>query len=153
MHRPRPAHGFGVRTSVAVTDARGPGGRFVPGAKTLPGNPHDGHSLAARIGQVARLTGRPVRRAHVDRGCRGHGVAREGRQVVVSRTRGLTSPAIRREIGAIAPEPTASSRRSVMGRSRRWKDASIFFRSPKLARCCACCPMTRTTSTRRFASN
>ena len=102
MHRPRqgprPAHGFGVRTSVAVTDARGPGGRFVPGAKTLLGNPHDGHSLAARIGQVARLTGRPVRRAHVDRGCRGHGVAREGLQVVVSRTRGLTSPTIRREM-------------------------------------------------------
>ena len=112
MHRPRqgprPAHGFGVRTSVAVTDARGPGGRFVPGAKTLPGNPHDGHSLAARIGQVARLTGRPVRRAHVDRGCRGHGVAREGLQVVVSRTRGLTSPAIRREMrrrNAIEPVP------------------------------------------------
>ena len=104
----RARYEFGVKTSVAVTNARGPGGRFVLGARTLPGNPRDGHSLAARIGQVARLTGRPVRRAHVDRGCRGHGVAREGLQVVVSRTRGITSPAIRRETrrrNAIEPVP------------------------------------------------
>ena len=110
MHRPRqgprPAHGFGVRTSVAVTDARGPGGRFVPGAKTLPGNPHDGHSLAARIGQSPASTAAGC--APIDRGCRGHGVAREGLQVVVSRTRGLISPAIRRETrrrNAIEPVP------------------------------------------------
>jgi IS5 family transposase len=34
----------------------------------------------------------------VDRGYRGHGVAREGLQVVVSHTRGITSPTIRREM-------------------------------------------------------
>ena len=74
------------------------GGQFVLGAKTLPGNPYYGHSLAAQIDQVARLTGRPVQRAYVDRGYRGHGVAREGLQVVVSHTRGITSPTIRREM-------------------------------------------------------
>ncbi len=68
------------------------------GAKTLPGNPYDGHTLAAQIAQVARLTGRPVERAYVDRGYRGHGVAREGLQVVVSQTRGIISPTIRREM-------------------------------------------------------
>ncbi len=68
------------------------------GARTLPGNPYDGHSLAAQIDQVARLTGRKVRRAYVDRGYRGHGIVREGLQVVVSHTRGVTSPTIRREI-------------------------------------------------------
>ena len=87
-----------MKTSFAVTNARGPGGQFVLGARTLPGNPYDGHSLAAQIDQVARLTGRPVRRAYVDRGYRGHGVAREGLQVVVSHTRGMTSPTIRREM-------------------------------------------------------
>ena len=94
----RARYEFGVKTSFAVTNARGPGGQFVLGAKTLPGNPYDGHSLAAQIDQVARLTGRPVRRAYVDRGYRGHGVAREGLQVMVSQTRGILSPTIRREM-------------------------------------------------------
>jgi IS5 family transposase len=94
----RARYEFGVKTSFAVTNARGPGGQFVLGAQTLPGNPYDGHSLAAQIDQVARLTGRKVRRAYVDRGYRGHGVVREGLQVVVSHTRGVTSPTIRREM-------------------------------------------------------
>lgn len=102
MHRPRQgpraAHEFGVKTSFAVTNARGPGGQFVLGARTLPGNPYDGHSLADQIDQVARLTGRQVRRAYVDRGYRGHGIAREGLQVVISHTRGIVSPTIRREM-------------------------------------------------------
>ena len=102
MHRPRqgarPAHEFGVKTSIAVTNARQPGGQFVLGARTLPGNPYDGRSLAAQIDQVARLTGRPVQRVYVDRGYRGHGVAREGLQVVLSHTRGILSPTIRREM-------------------------------------------------------
>ena len=94
----RARYEFGVKTSFAVTNARGPGGQFVLGDRRLPGNPHDGHSLAARIDRVARLTGRQVRRAHVDRGYRGHGVAREGLQVVFSHTRGIASPAIGREM-------------------------------------------------------
>ena len=96
--KPRARYEFGVKTSFAVTNARGPGGQLVLGAKTLPGNPYDGHSLAAQIDQVARITGRPVQRAHVDRGYRGHGLAREGLQVVVSHTLGITSPTIRREM-------------------------------------------------------
>lgn len=87
-----------MKTSFAVTNARGPGGQFVLGARTLPGNPYDGHSLADQIDQIARLTGRKVRRAYVDRGYRGHGVTREGLQVVVSHTRGIVSPTIRREM-------------------------------------------------------
>ena len=93
----RARYEFGVKTSVAVTNARGPGGQFVFGARPLPGNPHDGHSLAARMDRAARHTGREARRVFVDRGYRGHGVAREGPQVVVSHTCGLTSPAIRGE--------------------------------------------------------
>lgn len=87
-------HGEALRQSYA----RGPGGQLVLGAHTLPGNPYGGRSLAAQIDQVARLTGRKVRRAYVDRGYRGHGVVREGLQVVISHSRGVTSPTIRREM-------------------------------------------------------
>jgi transposase, IS5 family len=73
----RARYEFGVKTSFAVTNARGAGGQFVLDARTLPGNPYDGHSLAGQLDQVARLTGRRVRRAHVDRGYRGHGLKRD----------------------------------------------------------------------------
>jgi transposase, IS5 family len=94
----RARYEFGVKTSFAVTNIRGAGGQFVLGARTLPGNPYDGHSLAGQLDQVARLTGRPVRRAYVDRGYRGHGLKRDGLEVVVSHSRGVVSPTIRREM-------------------------------------------------------
>jgi IS5 family transposase len=104
----RARYEFGVKASFAVANARGPGGPFVLGARTLPGAPYDGRSLAPQIDQVARLAGRKVRRAYVDRGDRGHGVDREGLQVVVSHTRGVTSPTLRREMrrrNGIEPVP------------------------------------------------
>ena len=94
----RPRYEFGVKTSFATTNARCAGGQFVLGALTLPGNPHDGHSLATQLDQVARILGRPVRRAYVDRGDRGHGLDREGLDVIISHSRGITSPTIRREM-------------------------------------------------------
>jgi IS5 family transposase len=89
---------FGVKCTLAVTNARTKGGQFVLGAKTIPGNPWDGHTLATQIDQVEKLTGRRVRRAYVDRGYRGHTVVRDGLTVVVSHTRGIASPTIRREM-------------------------------------------------------
>jgi IS5 family transposase len=94
----RSRYEFGVKASFATTNARCKGGQFVLGARTLPGNPYDGHSLAAQIAQTERLTGRRMRRAYVDRGYRGHGVEREGLEVILSHTRGITSPTIRREM-------------------------------------------------------
>jgi IS5 family transposase len=64
----------------------------------LPGNPYDGHSLAGQIDQVARLTRTPVARAYVDRGYRGHKIKRDGLDITISHTRGITSPTIRREM-------------------------------------------------------
>ena len=64
----RARYEFGVKTSITVTNARQPGGQFVLGAWTLPGNPYDGRSLAVQIDQVARLTERTAQRAYVDRG-------------------------------------------------------------------------------------
>ena len=88
---------FGVKCTVAVTNTRAAGGQFVLGAKTIPGNPWDGDTLATQIDQVERLTGRHVRRAYVDRGYRGHKFRREGTEVFVTHARGITSPTIRRE--------------------------------------------------------
>src|SRR5207302_1718635 len=41
-HRP---YEFGVKVSVATTLSRAKGGQFVTHAKSLPGNPYDGHTL------------------------------------------------------------------------------------------------------------
>ena len=87
---------FGVKVSIAATNARAPGGQFVVGVRSLPGNPYDGHTLAAQIVQAECLTGQPVERVYVDRGYRGHDADRA--RVFISRQkRGLT-PTIRREL-------------------------------------------------------
>ena len=87
---------FGVKVSVAATNAAAPGGQFVVGSRALPGNPYDGHTLAAQIAQTERITGVAIERAYVDRGYRGHDADRA--RVFISRQkRGLT-PTIRREL-------------------------------------------------------
>ncbi len=86
---------FGVKVSIATTDAAAPGGQFVLGARALPGNPYDGHTLAAGIAQTERLTGVEVERAYVDRGHRGHDADR-ARAILSGQKRGIT-PTIRRE--------------------------------------------------------
>jgi IS5 family transposase len=86
---------FGVKVSVATTNTVAPGGQFVLGARALPGNPYDGHTLAAQIAQTERLTGVGIERAYVDRGYRGHDADR-ARVVLSGQKRGLT-PTIRRE--------------------------------------------------------
>jgi IS5 family transposase len=64
--------------------------------RALPGNPFDGHTLAAQMAQTERLTGVAIERAYVDQGYRGHDADRQ--RVFISRqTRGLT-PTIRREL-------------------------------------------------------
>jgi len=94
----RTRYEFGVKVSIATTNERCKGGQFVLGAKALPGNPYDGHTLADQIDQVAKLTGRKVRRAYVDRGYRGHGAERDGLDITLSHTRGVASPTVRREM-------------------------------------------------------
>jgi transposase, IS5 family len=86
---------FGVKVSLATTNAVAPGGQFVLGARTLPGNPYDGHTLADQIAQTERITGVEVERAYVDRGYRGHD-ADKSRVFVSGQKRGVT-PTSRRE--------------------------------------------------------
>ena len=86
---------FGVKVSLATTNAVAPGGHFVLGARALPGNPYDGHTLAAQIAQTERITGVEIERAYVDRGYRGHDADRD-RVILSGQKRGIT-PTIRRE--------------------------------------------------------
>ena len=44
---------FGVKATFATTSKTG----FVLGARSLPGNPYDGHTLAEQLEQVQILTG------------------------------------------------------------------------------------------------
>jgi len=47
---------------------RAPGGQFVLHARTLSGNPYDGHTLGAVIEATERPTGREIERAYVAKG-------------------------------------------------------------------------------------
>ena len=92
---------FGVKATFATTNKTG----FVLGARSLPGNPYDGHTLTEQLEQVQILTGIKPDRVYVDRGYRGHGV--EGTQVFISgQKRGVTR-AIKKQLkrrSAIEPE-------------------------------------------------
>jgi IS5 family transposase len=93
----RTRYEFGVKTSIAVTNARTAGGQFIIGMQALPGSPYDGHTLTGQIEQVERLTGIVVERAYVDRGYRGHKHSGKAK-VFIAHTRGITSPTIKREL-------------------------------------------------------
>jgi IS5 family transposase len=80
---------FGVKTSIVTTNARAPGGQFVLHAKTLPGNPYDGHTLKAVIEDTEKLTGCAIARAFVDKGYRGHDVANPHRIFISDQRRGV----------------------------------------------------------------
>ena len=88
---------FGVKASIVTTNARAPGGQFVLHAKALPGNPYDGHTLAAVIEGTEKLTGCEVERAYVDKGYRGHETANPRRVFISGQKRGVFG-AIKREL-------------------------------------------------------
>ena len=87
---------FGVKVSIAVTNARAAGGQFVLGIQAMPGLPYDGHTLKDQIAQVERLTGEKVARVYVDKGYRGHGLAAP--EIHVAQSPGQRSPTVKREL-------------------------------------------------------
>jgi len=89
-HRP---YEFGSKVALAVTNREG----FVLASKSLEGNPYDGHTLDATIGQVIAMTGIEPERTYVDQGYRGHDYAKTDRVFITRQRRGLT-PTIRREL-------------------------------------------------------
>ncbi len=92
----RTRYEFGVKVSIAVTNARAAGGQFVLGIKAMPGLPYDGHTLSGQIAQVERLTGEKVARVYVDKGYRGHGLAAP--EIHVTQSPGPRSPTVKREL-------------------------------------------------------
>jgi IS5 family transposase len=88
---------FGVKVSIAATNARAPGGQFVLHAKALPGNPYDGHTLRDVIEDTQKLTGREIERAYVDKGYRGHDAQNPRRVFISGQKRGVFG-AIKREL-------------------------------------------------------
>jgi IS5 family transposase len=92
----RTRYEFGVKVSIAVTNARADGGQFIVGIRAVPGLPYDGHTLRDQIEQVERLTGITVTRAYVDKGYRGHG--RTSPDIHVSQSAAKRTPTIKREL-------------------------------------------------------
>lgn len=72
---------FGVKTSIAVTHRSG----LVVGARTFPGNPYDGHMLAAQLEQTTILledTGKQPKQVFVDLGYRGVDADNPGIEII-----------------------------------------------------------------------
>lgn len=88
---------FGVKVSIVTTNARAPGGQFVLHAKSLPGNPYDGHTLRDVIEDTQKLTGCEIERAYVDKGYRGHDANNPRRIFISGQKRGVFG-AIKREL-------------------------------------------------------
>lgn len=88
---------FGVKVSIVTTNARAPGGQFVLHAKSLPGNPYDGHTLRGVIEDTKKLTGCEIERAYVDKGYRGHDTENPRRVFISGQKRGVFG-AIKREL-------------------------------------------------------
>ncbi|WP_332774989.1 IS5 family transposase [Polaromonas sp.] len=85
---------FGVKVGIVSTSKES----FVVGAKSLPGNPYDGHTLQACIEQAQRVSGIQPKEAYTDRGYRGHGCDSSTLKVwIAGAKRGVTA-AIQRKL-------------------------------------------------------
>ena len=95
-HKP---YEFGVKVSIATTVAPSRGGQFVLAAKSLPGNPYDGHTLSSVIPHVETIVGNEVKRIIADKGYRGHGApAPYNMRVFVSEQKRGVTRQIKREL-------------------------------------------------------
>lgn len=77
----RQRYEFGVKASIAVTHRSG----LIVGARTFPGNPYDGHVLAAQLEQTHGLldgVDRKPRQVYVDLGYRGVDAQNPGVQII-----------------------------------------------------------------------
>jgi len=97
--KPHKPYEFGVKVSVATTLKHSKGGQFVAHAQALPGNPYDGHTLAAVIPAIEQLVGNTIERLHTDAGYRGHNAPPEYKfKVYTSRQKRRVTPAVKREM-------------------------------------------------------
>jgi IS5 family transposase len=95
-HRP---YEFGVKVSIATTLHHSKGGQFIAHAKALPGNPYDGHTLAAVIPEIEAQIGVNLTRIVADRGYRGHNAPPDHRfKVYISGQKRRVTEHIKREL-------------------------------------------------------
>jgi IS5 family transposase len=73
-HKP---YEFGVKVSVATTVSASKGDQFIVHAKTLPGNPYDGHTLETVLRGIEAITGATLSRILTDAGYKGHNAPKE----------------------------------------------------------------------------
>ena len=120
-HRP---YEFGVKVSVATTHRHAKGGQFVTHAKALPGNPYDGHTLAAVIPDMEALVGNTIKRIFADKGYRGHNAPPDYKfRVFIAGQKRRMTPKIKREMRRrSAVEPVIGHLKSEhrMGRNYLW---------------------------------
>jgi len=70
--KPHKPYEFGVKVSLATPLRRCKGGQFIAHAAALPGNPYDGHTLAAVVPAIEQQIGVSLTRLIADKGYRGH---------------------------------------------------------------------------------
>jgi IS5 family transposase len=119
--KPHKPYEFGVKVSVATTLKHSKGGQFVAHAQALPGNPYDGHTLAAVIPAIEQLVGNTIERLHADAGYRGHNAPSDYKfKVYTSRQKRRLTPAIKREMkrrAAVEPVIGHTKEEHRMGRN------------------------------------
>lgn len=97
--KPHKPYEFGVKVSVATTLKHSKGGQFVAHAQALPGNPYDGHTLAAVIPAIEQLVGNTIERLHADAGYRGHNAPPDYKfKIYTSKQKRRVTPQIKREM-------------------------------------------------------
>jgi transposase, IS5 family len=104
-HKP---YEFGVKVSVATPLYRCRGGQFVAHVKALPGNPYDGHTLAAVVPALESSIGAALDRIVTEAGYKGHNAPKDQRfkVYVAGQKRGLTAAIKRAFRRRSAVEPT-----------------------------------------------
>src|SRR5215207_8173375 len=104
-HKP---YEFGVKVSVATPLNRCRGGQFVAHVKALPGNPYDGHTLAAVLPDIENTIGVALEPIVTDAGYKGHNAPKHQRfkVYVAGQRRGLTAAIKRAFRRRSAVEPT-----------------------------------------------
>jgi len=97
--KPHKPYEFGVKVSLATPLHRCKGGQFIAHVAALPGNPYDGHTLAAVVPAIEQQIGVSLTRLIADRGYRGHNAPPGRRRSVFisGQKRGVTA-VIRRQL-------------------------------------------------------
>jgi len=118
-HRP---YEFGVKVSLATTLHRSKGGQFIAHVKAVPGNPYDGHTLAAVLPEIEAQIGAPLSRIIADRGYRGHNAPHDMKfRVYIAGQKRRVTDAIKRELRRrSAVEPVIGHAKAEHGMGRNF---------------------------------